>query len=258
MAPLSRHLAYSAALHFALLFGLLIVAARSRPPRKFYSVQFLGGASGFGTGRLEPAPAPAKAPVAAPPKAPPAAEKVKEKPRPGADKNKISVSKEKGKEKKPPAKAKAAPEKEAPSSAVPRSKGVPGGRGESAKGRGDSLAAKYGPVGGVGTALEIGGFGPGGQPTPDSRFPYAYYVTEIYRRLWTNWAYREATTKECVVVFMIRRSGEAADVKMAESSRDSIFDQLALRAVSNSSPFPPLPAGYPEPDLPVFVRFRLE
>jgi outer membrane biosynthesis protein TonB len=253
-APLSRHIAYSVAIHFALLLAL-IVASESKPKKKFYGVQFLGGASGFGTGKLEPAPAPSRAPATAPAPAP-AAAKVKEKPKPSADKNKVAVSKEKD-AKTPPAKAKAASETQA--KAPPVSKGgAPDGRGEAAKGKGDSLAAKYGPVGGVGTSLEIGGFGPGGPPAANSRFPYAYYVNALYQKLWRNWDYRQASNKECVMMFVIRRDGRITDIEVAETSNDSLFDDIAYRAVANSSPLGSLPESYPEPELPVYVRFRLE
>lgn len=252
-APLSRHIAYSTAIHFGLLLAL-VISSGGKPKKKFYGVQFLGGASGFGTGKLEPAPAPTKTAAPAPQKAP-AAAKVKEKPAASADKSKIAVSKEKEKGTKSPKTSAEAPESKAPAASKG---GAPDGRGEATKGKGDSLAAKYGPVGGVGTSLEIGGFGPGGQPTPNSRFPYAYYVNGLYQKLRKNWDYRQASTKECVMMFVIQRNGEITDIEVAETSNDYVFDDLAFRAVSNSSPLGPLPEGFKEPDLPVYVRFRME
>jgi TonB family protein len=249
-APLSRHIAYSTAIHFGLLLVLLVTSS-GKPKRKFYGVQFLGGASGFGTGKLEPAPVPSKAPPA-PPKEAPAAGRVKEKPLPSASKDKIAVSKEKDK-KTPASKTKAEPV--TGSKAPPAKGGSPDGRGEATKGQGDRLAAKYGPVGGVGTSLEIGGFGPGGQVTQNGQFPFAYYRSTLYQRLWD---YPKASTKECVVSFIIRRNGEITDIDVAESSNDYLFDDLALRAVSNTSPMPPLPDGYAEDELPVYVRFRMD
>ena len=56
---MSRYLAYSTFIHAAGIAIFLFMANLSTKPTAYYGFQFLGGQSGFGTGRLEPAPAPA-------------------------------------------------------------------------------------------------------------------------------------------------------------------------------------------------------
>ena len=43
-----------------------------------------------------------------------------------------------------------------------------------------------------------------------------------------------------------------------ETSGDGFFDLTARRAAENAARFPPLPDGYKEPQLRVFVKFRLQ
>ena len=54
------------------------------------------------------------------------------------------------------------------------------------------------------------------------------------------------------------KDGSVAAVKVKNSSGDSLFDMTAKRAVSAAAPFPPLPEGFKEKELPILVRFRLQ
>ena len=55
--------------------------------------------------------------------------------------------------------------------------------------------------------------------------------------------------------FRIKSNGEIQSVRLTESSGEKIFDQLSLRAVKLSSPFPPLPPGFQEDYLGVYFEF---
>ncbi|HRY30328.1 MAG TPA: TonB family protein [Elusimicrobiota bacterium] len=253
---MTRYLAYSSGLHALLIAFLFLSAAVTKPPRAYYGFQFVGGASGYGPGRLEPAPAPAAPKIAS--KGTASAKKTPKETARRNDKNKIAVKKE---EKTKPSLTQGKPtgKDTAPATAaVPQRGGMPGGRGVSADGRGDRMGSKFGPVGGVGSSLEIGGFGPGGGGEFSARFPYAWYVNILYQKLWKAWNVEDPGTKECTVLFTIARDGSLADAKLQEPSGDSVFDFMALRAVKVSAPFPPLPEGYSDPSLDVVVRFRFQ
>lgn len=249
---MTRYLFFSAVIHGAALALLFTAPFRPKSKRNFYAVDFLGGQSGLGPGRLEPAPAPAGGAAGARPEIPEMEtppdttskdpKKIavkKETPKPGPK----DASKKKGKEGTPKA---------------PRDRGMKGGRGESADGKGDIQGSPAGAVGGAGTALEIGGFGPGGGGKTNAHFPYGWYVNTLYKRLWEAWNRTDAGTRECAVFFTILKDGAVKDIKIDESSGDGFFDLTARRAVENAAPFPPLPEGFPDPTLPVFVRFRLQ
>jgi len=88
-------------------------------------------------------------------------------------------------------------------------------------------------------------------------FQYDYYLGLIRSKVDNRWSqpvtYKQV--KQTLVDFMIRRDGKIDNVRVAESSGDSYFDQTAVRAVSLSNPFPPLPRGYKEDFLKVRYRF---
>lgn len=236
---MSRYLAYSAALH-SLAFGLIfLLLSRTDPPPAYYGFQFIGGQSGFGTGKLEPAPAPAKSGGTPAPE--------KEVLAPSEDTTRVAVAKKIG------------PKKESPKQKTKETAQTKtGGEGKAALGHGDFQGSKTGPVGGVGTSLEIGGFGPGGAGSSANQFPFKWYGELIYKRLWEAWDRTDAGTSECKVSFKILKDGRATLIKIKMSSGDSLFDMNAKRAVLSASPFPPLPDGFKDADLPILVRFRLQ
>jgi len=245
----TRYLAYSSVLHglaFGTIFFLLSWTDR---PQTYYGFQFLGGQSGFGTGRLEPAPAPAPTKEAGNTVGSGPKEEVLPK---SDDTDRVAIAK-KVDAKKNPAKGSKTPEK-----THAKKGGEKGGRGNAALGHGDFQGSKTGPVGGVGTSLEIGGFGPGGAGGAGNQFPFKWYGELVYKRLWEAWDRTDAGTLECKVAFKILKDGKVANVKVKNTSGDSLFDMTAKRAVLAAAPFPPLPDGFKEKELPILVRFRLQ
>ena len=246
---MTPYVVFSAVVHAGIISFLLWVMPAMQAPRKYYVIDFMGGQSGMGPGRMQPAPAPAggsggaaQTPKLETPPPPP----------PQPDARKVVVAKEAPK----PGNIKKGRKEGSPK--APRNRGLKGGRGVSAEGKGDINGMTTGAVGGAGTSLEIGGFGPGGSLQAGPRFPYPWYVQTIYKRLWESWDRTDVGNKECGVVFTIGRDGSATDVKVEETSGDAFFDLTARRAVGDAAPFPPLPEGYAEPRLRVFVKFRLQ
>ena len=102
------------------------------------------------------------------------------------------------------------------------------------------------PGGGAGVSAEAG-------PT----FPYPWYLKQISEKLDKQWHPPKEFQSDtvCEVVFSIARSGEVSDSSVEKASGDSLFDQLALRAVLYANPLPPLPSGFPEDTLKVHMKF---
>ncbi len=93
-------------------------------------------------------------------------------------------------------------------------------------------------------------------------FPYHYYLTMLRSRVSENWippfGIFEEDQKRVVVAFRIDRQGNQHAVRIEESSGDPLLDQSALRAVTVSSPFPPLPESFTGASLGVFFGFSVQ
>ncbi len=88
-------------------------------------------------------------------------------------------------------------------------------------------------------------------------FKYDYYLGLIRNKVDSRWnqPVTYSQVKKAVVEFTILRNGKIDGVKVSESSGDYYFDQTAVRAVSVSNPFPPLPKGYKDNSLRVRYKF---
>jgi protein TonB len=250
-----RYLTFSAALHAAAFGAVALYTKMTALPPVYSGFEFLGGQSGFGVGRMEPAPAPADPIPALPAKTD---EPAIEAPKPSEDEERVAVpvpdkTAKNGKDGKTKGR-----DKEGERPPNKKAKGQAGGRGDSPLGRGDINGAKAGPVGGVGTSLEIGGVGPGGNGIAGKNFPYAWYAKTVQQRVAAAWDSRDAGTRECLMSFIINRDGSVKSVKTKRSSGDALVDLQARRAIESAAPFPPLPDGFKESTLPVLFRFRLQ
>lgn len=89
-----------------------------------------------------------------------------------------------------------------------------------------------------------------------STFPFAYYLEQVLNKVDDNWSRPPVEGPKATVFFRILRDGRVVDLELKEGSGNRAFDLSALRAVTNSSPLPPLPAGYREPTLSVHLIVR--
>jgi protein TonB len=55
----------------------------------------------------------------------------------------------------------------------------------------------------------------------------------------------------------IQRDGSIQVPRVEQSSGNPLYDQAALRAIVDASPFPPLPQDWARPSLRVMFRFDL-
>jgi TonB family protein len=57
------------------------------------------------------------------------------------------------------------------------------------------------------------------------------------------------------VIFEIRRDGRLNAVGIDKSSGNAYYDQVALRAINDAGPFPPLPEEFKKPMLRIGLQF---
>lgn len=117
-------------------------------------------------------------------------------------------------------------------------------------GKGQFGVGAFGEGGGLG-----GAFGTGGTP-----FPFPWYIENVLTKIELNWVkpyVLETTPQEynCVVYFVITRVGQVKDVKIERGSGIPALDRSAESAIQSSTPFPPLPNQWVEPDLAFRVTF---
>jgi len=117
-------------------------------------------------------------------------------------------------------------------------------------------------VAGTGSGTGIGsGIGSGtGIGVDAGNFPYVGYINILRNKVAQNWnpqAYSSGNIKKVLVYFKIGKNGKIENLVIKESAGISYIDRSAIRAITNSSPFPPLPAGFPDNFLGVYFMFQL-
>jgi protein TonB len=88
-----------------------------------------------------------------------------------------------------------------------------------------------------------------------SDFPYALYVHQLAAKIQEKWDGRALPGRQPQVVFEIGRDGQLRRLVVGKSSGNRAYDQVALRAVTEAQPFPPLPEEFPKPTLTVGLSF---
>jgi protein TonB len=95
-----------------------------------------------------------------------------------------------------------------------------------------------------------------------SRFPYSWYLSIIQGKVRLNW--RQPSSRlisaeklSVQISFRIARSGDIEVVTVRRSSGLQNVDQSAVKAVRDSTPFPPLPSDYMEDHLDVTIDFTV-
>lgn len=108
-------------------------------------------------------------------------------------------------------------------------------------------------VGSSGLSAEVG--------VDDANFEFTYYLIALRNKIGENWSASGSSAPagqpvRAVVYFRIKRDGGVTDARVEQSSGIAFFDQSALRAVTISSPVPPLPLGFTGPTLGVHFAFE--
>lgn len=90
-------------------------------------------------------------------------------------------------------------------------------------------------------------------------FPHSYYLEQIRDKIAERWGPPEGMARgrqlKAVVRFRILRSGKIGEQVLEEPSGHAVFDQAALRAVTDAQKFGPLPDAFPGAFLVVHFNF---
>ncbi|MBI1959795.1 MAG: TonB family protein [Candidatus Rokubacteria bacterium] len=93
-----------------------------------------------------------------------------------------------------------------------------------------------------------------------SDFPHAWYLRQVLQKVEERWQKQGQTSEPSqkpLVLVDIQRDGSIRAPKIEKSSGNAFYDQAALRAIADASPFPPLPQEWSKPSLRVLFRFEL-
>jgi periplasmic protein TonB len=106
-----------------------------------------------------------------------------------------------------------------------------------------------------------GGVGFGSGSPFGTRF--GWYATALQRRVSEEWSktlgqVQGGSPTAAVVVFRISRDGRIDDIQITQTSGNASLDFSARRAVTNVSPFQPLPAGLDRSSITVELWFELK
>ena len=91
-------------------------------------------------------------------------------------------------------------------------------------------------------------------------FPYAWYLRQVLQKVEERWQTQNRSSEPAQkprIYVEIRRDGSIVPPRIEQSSGSSFYDRAALRAITEASPFPPLPADWANPSLRVLFNFDL-
>lgn len=103
--------------------------------------------------------------------------------------------------------------------------------------------------------------GVGAKSLDASDFPHAWYLRQVLQKVegeWQRQNQRNEPSQKPQVFVEIQRDGSIRTPKIEQSSGNALYDQAALRAIVDASPFPPLPQEWPKPSLRIRFSFDLE
>jgi len=91
-------------------------------------------------------------------------------------------------------------------------------------------------------------------------FPHAWYLRQVLQKVEERWQTQNRPTEppqKPRIYVEIMRDGSIAPPRIEQSSGSTYYDRAALRAISEASPFPPLPSDWSKPALRVLFNFDL-
>jgi TonB family protein len=110
-------------------------------------------------------------------------------------------------------------------------------------------------------ALTMGVASKGNISLDVSDFPFTYYLRQIQAKISERWAPPRPAARggeRAIILFEIGRDGSIKEPTLEKSSGLAPYDQSALRAVAEASPFPPLPPEFKAPSLRIHFGFEFQ
>jgi len=87
-------------------------------------------------------------------------------------------------------------------------------------------------------------------------FPFAWYLRQVEGKISQRWEGQAQDGSQPQVVFEIGRDGKIRGLAVEKSSGNPLYDQKALRAITEANPFPPLPEEFRETFLRIHLGFN--
>jgi len=146
---------------------------------------------------------------------------------------------------------------------------TPSPPGTGGSGTGSESGAGTGTGSGPGIGSGTGGYpmagvpwgSPGGTSAGNSRLDD--YYSMIWAKVKQEWTLPENLPKEkmdfeTVIVVVVERNGKIQKSWFEKKSGNSLYDQMAMRAIRKAEPFPPIPAEFSDKTFEVGIRFYPE
>jgi TonB family protein len=88
---------------------------------------------------------------------------------------------------------------------------------------------------------------------------FGSYLKVLRSRIWSEWSQSSVigSNEMCIVGLTVARNGDVTDIKVEKASSNPFYDNVALRAVRNASPLPPLPSSFSSDSQRFRIQFRL-
>ncbi len=103
-----------------------------------------------------------------------------------------------------------------------------------------------------------GGGGDGGVRLGVENFCCPEYIIDMRNRIIKNWNQSQKTAGVVIMFFSIQRTGEITAVEVEKTSGNPVLDLASQRALITTKMLAPLPAAFPERQLPVHLEFVYE
>ncbi|MBI1734067.1 MAG: TonB family protein [Candidatus Rokubacteria bacterium] len=99
-----------------------------------------------------------------------------------------------------------------------------------------------------------------GKLSIETNFPYAWYVKIIHDKITERWDPYALPGQQPLISFEIGRNGQVdpGKIRVAQSSGNRNYDKVAMRAIAEAGPFPPVPDEFKDQLVTVNIQFRFE
>ena len=137
---------------------------------------------------------------------------------------------------------------------VSSSGSLPGAGPESGTGSGSGTGTGKGEGAGTGS-----GGSPWGSPSGSSGLVNEYY-SRIWAKIKAEWTIPEdlpkgKTNLEAIIVVIIEKDGKVQKSWFEKKSGNTLYDQMAMRAIKKAEPLPPIPKEFSDNTLEIGIRF---
>jgi len=90
-------------------------------------------------------------------------------------------------------------------------------------------------------------------------FGFGSYLFILRQRIWAEWTQSMifGSNEECVIAMTVFENGRVSRIQLEERSDNPHYDDIAMRAIRNASPLPPLPPNFPKDKQRFRIKFKM-